>query len=172
MSRTTRHLGPLFAALLLSACGAFVDVALPNLHGIHTDRLPSSAMEPTLKKGDVIVWKEVNKEEAAELLPGEVVVFRAPGKPPGSRYIKRIIAMEGEVVEIRKNTLFVDGEEIDEPYAKVGSKRSTDDGFGPVEVPAGHRFVMGDNWDDSMDSRAFGPIPLSEILGRVSMPDE
>jgi len=83
---------------------------------------------------------------------------------PESALIKRVIAVEGETIEIVDNILTIDGVAIEEPYL---TRRVQMGDFGPLTVPEGHVFVMGDNRNQSEDSRRFGPVPVGEIIGRA-----
>jgi signal peptidase I len=117
---------------------------------------------------------------------GHVIVFDDPGGPPSdgeslvaaisrnvaeaiglsaprSEFIKRVIGLPGETIEIRDSTVLIDGVPLFEPYLKVGSRMPD---FGPLDVPSGHVFVMGDNRLQSQDSRFFGPISTEDIVGR------
>lgn len=95
---------------------------------------------------------------------GEIVVFHAPRRPD-EVWIKRIIGLPGEEVEIRDGQVYINGKALDEPYAH-GSASS----LSPVVVPAGTYFVMGDNRSQSTDSsdwEGVGPIPLQNIIGKA-----
>ncbi len=83
---------------------------------------------------------------------------------PESEFIKRVVALEGETVEIRSGELLVDGTVLEEPYLGGGM---TGDDFGPLRVPSGHVFVLGDNRLASRDSRVFGPVPVEDVVGRA-----
>ena len=83
---------------------------------------------------------------------------------PRSEFIKRVIALPGEIVEVREGGVWIDGVRLDEPYLEPG--RGMPD-FGPEPVPVGHIFVMGDNRNSSQDSRVFGPVPIDDIVGRA-----
>jgi signal peptidase I len=83
---------------------------------------------------------------------------------PDSALIKRIVAVGGETIEIRDNRVLIDGTALDEPYLKEGSFMPD---FGPLTVPEGQVFVMGDNRSSSSDSRVFGPIDEDKIVGRA-----
>ncbi|MBN2199599.1 MAG: signal peptidase I [Candidatus Aminicenantes bacterium] len=140
--------------------------------------IPTPSMEPTLLVGDFVL---VNKMIAAggssaferAVLPkrnlrrGDMVVFKAPSENLGQDYVKRIVALEGEEVEIRGKEVRIDGRPLAEPY-KVhlyGALRLENDDFGPRTVPRGHLFVMGDNRDNSADSRAWGFLPRECVKG-------
>jgi signal peptidase I len=99
---------------------------------------------------------------------GDIVVFTPPtasDKP----YIKRVIALEGETVEIREGAVFVNGEKLDEPYIQDGITECHQVRCTPWTVPEGHIFVMGDNRQNSSDSRVFGPVSTDNIIGRASV---
>ncbi len=151
-------------------------------------QIPTGSMEPTLLVGDFLL---VNKLVYARPVYGwekailprqdikrqDIVVFKYPNDLTKD-FVKRVIALPGEKVEIRNKQVFVDGRPIDEPY-KVHSDSQVygadgvyaydnviRDNFGPVVVPAGHALVMGDNRDNSHDSRYWGFLPLANIKGK------
>lgn len=106
---------------------------------------------------------------------GDVVVFRAP-MDRHTNYIKRVIGLPGETIEVRDKVVYVDGKPLDlEPYkvfkgsiydpATIANGRM----MAPYTVPEGHVFCMGDNRDYSYDSRFWGPVPISDIKGRAFM---
>lgn len=148
--------------------------------------IPSGSMNDTLLEGDRVM---VNKlaYRFGDPARGDVIVFNSPMladgdgetifgalvrhvaeslglSSPDSALIKRIIALGGETIEVRNNRVYVDGEPLDEPYLKEGSFMPD---YGPFTVPEGWVFVMGDNRSSSSDSRVFGPIQESEIVGRA-----
>jgi len=119
--------------------------------------------------GDVIVFDNPSHQGEAESLLGALVrhVGESLGvSSPDSALIKRVIATEGQTIQIVDNQVLIDGVAIDEPY--IGDNVNMPK-FGPLEVPEGHVFVMGDNRSrgGSHDSRAFGPIPEDTIIGRA-----
>lgn len=117
-------------------------------------------MEPTLSSGDhVIVDKRAYSHQAPR--PGDVVVVEGPG----GRMIKRVAAVGGDAVGIEDGVLVVNGRPVDEPM--VDHRLVDGLYFGPVTVPLGTIYVLGDNRSNSVDSRAFGPVPLDRLIGRV-----
>ena len=146
--------------------------------------IPSASMRETLIEGDRVM---VNKLafRFGEPERGDIIVFDSPLEEgtdgesffaavvrhvgealglstPESALIKRVIAVEGETIEIVDNILTIDGVAIEEPYL---TRRVQMGDFGPLTVPEGHVFVMGDNRNQSEDSRRFGPVPVGEIIG-------
>jgi len=128
--------------------------------------IPSASMYPTLKVGDKVL---VNKL-AYDFHPvhrGDVIVFR---KPPGeysaniTDLIKRVIGLPGETISAHGGSVYINGRKLAEPWLPRGV---TTGAFGPVHIPKGDYFVMGDNRGDSEDSRAIGPISGKLIVGRA-----
>ena len=113
----------------------------------------------------VVVFEPETTEE--ESLPA--VILRNIGESiglstPDSDLIKRVVGLPGETIEIRNNTVFIDGEPLDEPYLADNVRMRR---FGPETIPADHYFVMGDNRSSSLDSRSTGPIHGDRIVGRA-----
>ena len=153
-------------------------------------KIPTGSMETNLLIGDhLLVNKEVYSPSFGSLenriLPkkpirrGDVVVLKFP-EDPTRDFIKRVIGLPGEMVEIRDKTVYVDGRPLDEPYAHFSDaplRREDPEyglrpegprpGYGPVTVPAGQLFVLGDNRDNSRDSRYWGFLPIDQVKGRA-----
>lgn len=150
--------------------------------------VPSPSMEKNVLTGDrLLVNKFVFAGGAgplAAILPeravrrGDVVVFRFP-EDPRRDFIKRVVGLPGETVAIRDKRVFVDGRLLDEPYAfhaddtvwpdepSIAAEHRLRDQLPSVRVPPEAYFVMGDNRDDSNDSRYWGPVPAGHIEGRA-----
>ena len=96
---------------------------------------------------------------------GDIIVLHPPvGEPNGTPYIKRIVALAGETVEIKQfDGVYIDGVRLDEPYIK----ESPNYNYGPQVVPSGHVFVLGDNRRNSSDSHAWGPLHVNAIIGKA-----
>jgi signal peptidase I len=146
-------------------------------------KIPSSSMEPTLLVGDHLL---VNRLSYSMKIPftdivilnlgdparGDVIVFRYP-VDRSKDFIKRVIAKEGDVVEIKNKVTYVNGKKIDDPRAHFAEENiipgyfSQRDNFGPVTVPRDSYFCMGDNRDRSLDSRFWGFVKKEELVGRA-----
>jgi signal peptidase I len=154
-------------------------------------QIPTGSMEPTLLIGDfLLVNKLVYASTASsieeKILPRkairrqDIVVFKYPNDL-AKDYVKRVIGLPGEKIEIKNKQAFVNDKPLDEKYkvhndSQIISKNdyyhyddTIRDNFGPVTVPAGHIFVMGDNRDNSGDSRYWGFLPLTYVKGRPWM---
>jgi signal peptidase I len=152
-------------------------------------KIPTGSMEENLLIGDhLLVNKFVFGPTASPLervlLPvttvarNDVVVFKYPEEPDRD-FIKRVIGLPGETVEVREKKVFINGSPLDEPHAhylqpplapsEFHEVTSLDvrDRYGPVTVPVNHYFVMGDNRDNSQDSRYWGFLPREYIKGKA-----
>ncbi len=136
----------------------------------------SGSMEPTLHgcKGCDNDRLLINKlaYDLGDPKRGDIALFedQQPRVPPEDPLIKRVVGLPGETLEIRGGKVFVDGDPLNEPYVEndpcaPGYPRTCS--FGPVTVPEGHYFMMGDNRTHSVDSRFFGPIPRDEVIGEA-----
>ena len=120
----------------------------------------SDSMEPTINSGAIVLlYKPI--AAAGWIHNGAVVSFANP--IDGRTAIKRVIAQEGQSVAIRDAELFVDNVAVPEPF--IDHSRIDATYFGPVQVPAGHVFVLGDNRGISIDSRDFGAVPITAVQG-------
>ncbi|HEX8948751.1 MAG TPA: signal peptidase I [Dissulfurispiraceae bacterium] len=146
-------------------------------------KIPSGSMIPTLLIGDHIL---VNKFIFGTQLPfsdkrvlvlskpakGDIVVFKYP-EDRSKDFIKRVVGTEGDVVEERNKVIFVNGKRVNEPYVQYTDKSVNTgnmeprDNFGPYLVPKDKIFVMGDNRDQSYDSRYWGYVDLKDLKGKA-----
>jgi signal peptidase I len=148
--------------------------------------IESGSMRDTLLEGDRVMVNKLSYR-FGDVDRGDIVVFDPPGgspdegeslpakvlrniaesiglSQPASEFIKRVIALEGETIEIRNSQVFVDGTPLVETYLGDGIRMAD---MAPLVVPADHLFVMGDNRSSSRDSRFFGPIPTDDVVGRA-----
>jgi signal peptidase I len=140
-------------------------------------KIPSSSMEPTLLVGDHLL---VNKFIYGIRIPytdiklfqykkperGDIIVFIFP-KDRRKDFIKRVIGREGERVEIIHNKIYINNKLIDDPWGHFTMPRSSIEDYGPVKVPEDSLFVMGDNRDNSQDSRFWGFVKNNEVKGKA-----
>ncbi len=131
--------------------------------GVQSTVVEGASMHPNFIDGE---WVLVNKlaYKWHEPARGEVIVFSAPDEPEKD-YIKRIVGLSGETVQISSGQLRIDGVLLEEPWLPVLDQRA----FGPFTVPAGHVFVMGDNRPQSNDSRSWSEpeLPIDRVVGKV-----
>jgi len=156
---------------------------------VHPMTVPTPSMDPTILVGDrLLIDKFTYRNGFGSHLPftpahqidrGDIVVFKFPDDPE-VLYVKRAIGLPGETLEIRDKTVYINGIPLDEPYKVHRDSRingrgpnphlnSFDiqrDNFGPVKVPENSYFMMGDNRDDSADSRYFGFLHRDYVVGR------
>ncbi len=146
-------------------------------------KIPSGSMKPTLLVGDHIL---VNKFIYGVKLPfldttlipiaepkrGDVVVFKFP-EDPKKDFIKRVIGVEGDVIEIRNKKVYLNNKPMKDPYGVhmdpriIPGRARPRDNFGPITVPPGSLFVMGDNRDNSYDSRFWKFVDLAKVKGKA-----
>lgn len=166
----TRHplmtiIGAVLPALLL--------VIIVRTFVIGLYRVPTASMVDTVHVGDCIMGERVSLGFRT-LEPGEVVTFDSP-ECPGVTLVKRVIATEGQIVDLRDGDVFVDGIELQEPYAAGSASDPAPEGLGSTEVSYPHVvaegcvWVMGDNREISRDSRWFGDVSVSSVSSRVML---
>ncbi|MFA5843609.1 MAG: signal peptidase I [Coriobacteriia bacterium] len=151
------------AELVVVVATAFLLASAIKTYVVQPFVIPSGSMEPTLEIGDrVLVNKFVYRFSTPS--PGDIVVFRRPASDVD--YIKRVIAVGGQTVDVRNGAVFVDGRRLTERYIHGASTDPGSVGL-PLLVPEGSVFLMGDNRTNSQDSRWFGAQTRSAVLGRA-----
>jgi signal peptidase I len=173
-----------------SICIAVILALFVRTFVVQAFKIPTGSMENNLLIGDHLL---VNKFVFAptvstverRLLPidpirrGDIIVFKFPDEPERD-FIKRVVGLPGETLELRDRTVYIDGEPLDEPYVQFlfpAAERRPGDadftefhvrrGYGPVVVPDGQYFMMGDNRDNSQDSRYWGFLPREYVKGKA-----
>jgi len=146
-------------------------------------KIPSGSMLPTLQIGDHILVNKfiygIKMPFAGTVLvpikdprPNDIVVFKFP-RDPKLDYIKRVIAVAGDSVEMREKKVYINGKPFEDKHGVYSDPRilpasaSPRDNFGPVTVPEDHIFVMGDNRDNSFDGRFWGFVDLKAVRGKA-----
>jgi signal peptidase I len=130
--------------------------------------IPSSSMVPTLKVGDRLVIEKVSYKFHTPQT-GDIIVFEPPpqlqqiGYTKDQAFIKRVIALPGQIVMVHQGQVFVEGQPLAEPYIFAPPHYE----WGPYQVPEGQLFVMGDNRNNSNDSHIWGFLPETNIIGRT-----
>jgi signal peptidase I len=156
----------LYPAIFLGAC-VVIFLCLSTLAiGLISDRIriESISMEPALYPGDYAIVNKIAYSNYSAPKRGDVIVFNHPQNPPNVPYVKRIIGIPGDQIHISGGTISINGEPILEPYIKVPINRG-----GDWTVPAREYFVLGDNRNNSSDSRAWGFVPYENIIGRLEL---
>jgi len=169
------YLEPIIIAVLIALfIRAFV---------VQAFKIPSSSMEPTLLVGDYLMvnkfihgiripYTDVKFFQFKKPQRGDVIVFIFP-LDPSKDFIKRVIGTEGEKVEIVHNKIYINDRLTDDPWGHFvtdqipGSYLQRMENFGPVVVPKDSLFVLGDNRDNSEDSRFWGFLNVNAVLGRA-----
>jgi signal peptidase I len=165
---------------LVTIVGALAIVLAIKQWAINPYRVPSSSMEPTLhcarpasgceaRFSDRILACRLCYRLAAPKR-GDVVVFRTPPLAAarcgtGGTYVKRLIGLPGELWEERNGYVFINGRRLDEPYIRAGRRDTRT--IAAIRIPRGRYFMMGDNRISSCDSRRWGTVPRSNLIGKV-----
>jgi signal peptidase I len=126
-------------------------------------RVESVSMQPTLFAGNFVVVNKLSYQ-FGEPSRGDIIVFRYPPNPELDPYIKRVIGLPGEHILVENGKVLINGVRISEPYLETQTQQG-----GEWTVPQESLFVMGDNRNNSSDSRAWGVVPIENIIGKASM---
>jgi signal peptidase I len=124
-------------------------------------RVDGASMEPTFHEGDYVIVNRL-AYRTGEIQRGDVIVFPFPNNPEED-FIKRVIGLSGDTIAIYSGVLYVNDVPLSEPYLM---ERPLGD-LAQLSVPEGHVYVMGDNRNDSSDSRSWGPLAIDVILGKA-----
>ncbi len=123
-------------------------------------RVDGSSMYPTLVSGEYMIVNRISYR-LGNPKRGDIIVFHPPPKPK-EEYIKRVIGLPGDEIEVKNNAVFINGQRLDESYLKV-----TTNYIGTWQVPAGQLFVLGDNRNNSEDSHDWGMVPMEYVVGKA-----
>ncbi len=126
--------------------------------------IPTGSMLPTIQLQDRVFVDKIFFKYFDEIRQGDIIVFHPPPAAHSSEdFIKRVIGLPGDTVEIKNHIVIVNGEKLNEPYLL----EQPDDDFPALKVPSDSLFVMGDNRNNSADSREWGLLPLENVTGRT-----
>ncbi len=176
--RLARRIGPTWANVVewgLVFGGAILLAIVVKVFLLQAFYIPSASMYPTLQKDDRVLVNKLSYK-VHDVNRGDVVVFERPASETATDIpdlIKRVVGLPGESLVIEAGHVYVDGRMLDESYLPDGVTTSTDNSpykctrADPCVVPEGDVWVMGDNRNDSKDSRWFGPIEDHTIVGRA-----
>ncbi|MEW6349506.1 MAG: signal peptidase I [Thermodesulfobacteriota bacterium] len=164
-----------YAAVLVLFHAALIPVIRwscpPGLLGVRTFRMPASSMEPALVRGDYFL-AEIPLFSRVVPERGDLILFPYP-EDTSKTFVKRVISLPGEKLQIKDKTVLINGREIDDPWGvhhdprTLPSSLNPRDNYGPATIPDGSVFVMGDNRDMSHDSRFFGSVKIEEVFGKA-----
>lgn len=162
----TRWIVEWLGIILVALSAAF----LIRAYVFQTFYIPSVSMVPTLQVGDRIIVSKLSTT-FGDINRGDVIVFKHPPREdcggdtgPNSDLVKRVIGMPGDELTSRNNTIYVNGKKLVEHWEHAPDLGSE---IGYVKVPQGHYFMMGDNRPSSCDSRMWGTLPESLVVGKV-----
>jgi len=123
-------------------------------------RVDGASMEPTLLSGEYVVVSRLSYRLGSPE-SGDIIVFHFP-RNPEEEYIKRVIGLPGDEVEVKSGSVYVNGELLEESYLRVTTRYN-----GAWKVPEGQLFVLGDNRNNSSDSHSWGSVPLEYVVGKA-----
>lgn len=157
-----RERGALLGEVLESLLIALILAVVIRVFVFEPFYIPSGSMEPTLLKGDRIIVSKLSYR-IGEPRRGDIIVFKYP-RDPSRVFVKRAIGLPGETVELKGSHLYINGRLVAEDYLPEGLRFSD---FGPVRVPAGCLFMLGDNRNSSDDSRVWGFLNERLVIGKA-----
>jgi len=140
---------------------AFILAFLIKSFILQISYIPTGSMIPTLNEGEAVLVVRI-PYYFREPRRGEIIVFKYP-LDPSKEYVKRLIGLPGDRVEIKNGEVYVNGQKLVEDYVK----RKSDDNYGPITVPKDSYFVLGDNRPVSVDSRYWGFVPKKNLVGKA-----
>jgi signal peptidase I, bacterial type len=168
-----RVIGSFFLDIIETVVVALSIFLIVYLFVMQPHQVNGMSMYPTFDHGEYLLTDKVSYK-LGQPERGDVVVFEAPAAsqcPEGTNcdFIKRIVALPGDTVEVRDSALYVNDQPLREEYlpADYVTEPGQFNMQGKVTIPSGNYFVVGDNRSHSSDSRAWGPVPLDRIVGKV-----
>jgi signal peptidase I len=160
-----RHFWSEARLLLRDLIFALMVAALTIVFIVQPVKVEGTSMLPRLHDGERIFVNKLIYYNLPKITRGDVVVFWYP-KEPDKSFVKRVIGLPGETVEVRDGRILINGRELPEPYLDP-RLNVNHDSLAPVRVEKHYYFVMGDNRDSSFDSRAWGLVPQKYVYGKA-----
>lgn len=173
MAPQSNTLGRTVLDWVLAFAIACIVLVFLRMFVIEAYRVPTGSMESTIEVGDMLIGQKVSINLGMGVQPGDVVVFKNPdSSSQHDVLVKRVIATAGQTVDLRGGSVYVDGRLLDENYTQGGSYPLASQAPGvevsfPYKVPDGCVWVMGDNRENSSDSRYFGAVPEEDLVSVI-----
>jgi signal peptidase I len=172
-ARAVRHRGRWLQWLIVVVIAVVVAILL-RLFVVQTFFIPSLSMAPTLQKGDRILVNKLSYDFHG-VGRGDIIVFKAPPEvgpkcdTTDTDLVKRVIGLPGETISDRDDKVYINGKVLAQPWLPKNDPATKTTPFGPVHIGANNYFVMGDNRINSCDSRIWGTVPKSDIIGKAEL---
>ncbi len=162
-TKKTILVGILIGMGVLLLVGATI-LSLFFIIGTNRIKIESISMQPTLFPGDYVIVNKLVYEFTSIPQRGDIILFKYPPNPAAVPYFKRVIGLPGDQVHIAEGKVYINGQLLPEPWLAEPTIRG-----GDWLVPDGQYFVLGDNRNNSSDSRSWGFVPLENIIGRLDL---
>lgn len=129
-------------------------------------KVPTGSMEPTVMSNDLLIMEKLSKYWRPYEFGDILVFYHTPDNADGELYLKRLMGLPGDTIEVREGKLIRNGEQVEEPYLHDLIMNGE---YGPITVPEGHYFFMGDNRNLSLDSRRWANpyVPMDQVKGKA-----
>lgn len=173
LSRATRVIGSFFLDIIETVVIALSIFLIVYLFIMQPHQVNGKSMDPTFAHGEYLLTDKISYKRG-DPQRGDVIVFKAPEathcpEGTGCDFIKRVIGLPGETVEVKNDAIYINGQRLPEKYlpSDFVTKPGAYSASGPKTVPQNSYYAVGDNRNHSSDSRTWGPVPFQNIVGKV-----